>query len=140
MANEVFISYSRKDFTIVDVVKKEIDSSVGIDCWMDLNGIESGEYFKKVIIAKTKEVLKDDIGMDLYLSGARGSIDNNYKNINLTRGAVKNLQTGGYDVIKGSLMDGLDKKDMAAHSNNILMGAYPKAVKDIHAYNKYLRL
>ena len=51
MANEVFISYSRKDFTIVDVVKKEIDSSVGIDCWMDLNGIESGEYFKKVIIS-----------------------------------------------------------------------------------------
>lgn len=51
MANEVFISYSRKDFTIVDVVKKEIDSSIGIDCWMDLNGIESGEYFKKVIIS-----------------------------------------------------------------------------------------
>lgn len=51
MANEVFISYSRKDFTLVDGVKKEIDSSVGIDCWMDLNGIESGEYFKKVIIS-----------------------------------------------------------------------------------------
>lgn len=51
MANEVFISYSRKDFTLVDGVKKEIDSNVGIDCWMDLNGIESGEYFKKVIIS-----------------------------------------------------------------------------------------
>ena len=95
---------------------------------LDANDEKVSEIIEKALIAKTKEVLKDDIGMDLYLSGARGSIDNNYKNINLTRGAVKNLQTGGYDVIKGSLMDGLDKKDMAAHSNNILMGAYPKAV------------
>ena len=62
--------------------------------------------------------------MDLYVSGARGSIGNNYKNINLMRGAVKNTQTGGYDVITKSLMDGLDKKDMAAHSNQIVQGAY----------------
>lgn len=51
MANEVFISYSRKDFEKVRTIKKEIDKSVGIDCWMDLNGIESGDRFKKVIIS-----------------------------------------------------------------------------------------
>ena len=43
MANEVFISYSRKDFEKVRTVKEEIDKLVGIDCWMDLDGIESGE-------------------------------------------------------------------------------------------------
>lgn len=51
MANEVFISYSRKDFEKVKTVKEEIDRLVGIDCWMDLNGIESGDWFKKVIIS-----------------------------------------------------------------------------------------
>ena len=51
MANEVFISYSRKDYEKVKAVKDEIDRLVGIDCWMDLNGIESGEWFKKVIIS-----------------------------------------------------------------------------------------
>ena len=51
MANEVFISYSRKDFEKVKTVKEEIDSLVGIDCWMDLNGIESGDWFKRVIIS-----------------------------------------------------------------------------------------
>ena len=90
---------------------------------LENNDEKVSEIIEKALIAKTKEVLKDDVGMDLYVSGARGSIDNNFKNIYLTRGAVKNLQTGGYDVIKGSLMDGLEKKDMAAHSNNILMGA-----------------
>lgn len=98
---------------------------------LDNNDEKVSEIIEKSLIAKTKEVLKDDVGMDLYLSGARGSIDNNFKNINLTRGAVKNLQTNGYDVIKGSLMDGLDKKDIAAHSNAILLGAYPKAVSNI---------
>ena len=49
MANEVFISYSRKDYEKVKAVKDEIDGLVGIDCWMDLDGIESGEWFKKVI-------------------------------------------------------------------------------------------
>lgn len=51
MANEVFISYSRKDYEKVKAVKDEIDRLVGIDCWMDLNGIESGDWFKKVIIS-----------------------------------------------------------------------------------------
>lgn len=91
---------------------------------LDNNDEKVSEIIEKELIAKTKEVLKGDVGMDLYLSGARGSIENNYKNINLTRGAVKNLQTGGYDVIKGSLMDGLNKQDIASHSNSILMGAF----------------
>lgn len=102
---------------------------------LEANDEKASEIIEKALIDKTKEVLKDDIGMDLYLSGARGSINNNYKNINLMRGAVKNLQTGGYDVITKSLMDGLDKKDIAAHSNSILMGAYPKAVfRILHWY------
>ena len=51
MANEVFISYSRKDFEKVKAVKEEIDRFVGIDCWMDLKGIEGGDRYKKVIIS-----------------------------------------------------------------------------------------
>lgn len=46
----VFISYSRKDLELVKKIKAEIDRLVGIDCWMDLDGIESGEQFEDVII------------------------------------------------------------------------------------------
>lgn len=48
---DVFISYSRKDLELVKDIKKEIDRLVGIDCWMDLDGIESGEQFEDVIIS-----------------------------------------------------------------------------------------
>lgn len=47
---DVFISYSRKDLELVKKIKSEIDRLVGIDCWMDLDGIESGEQFEDVII------------------------------------------------------------------------------------------
>ena len=90
--------------------------------------VRVAEEIENALIAKTKEVLKDDIGMDLYNSGARGSVSNNLKNMNLMRGAVKNSATGKYDIITDSLMDGLDKKNMASHSNTILEGAYPKTV------------
>ena len=82
---------------------------------------------EKQLIAKTKEVFKDDIGMDLYNSGARGSLGNNYKNIALMRGAVYNRATGQYEVVQNSLNDGLAIKDIPISSNTILEGAYPKA-------------
>lgn len=51
MAQEIFISYSRKDFDKVKAIKNEIDDTLGITCWMDLDGIESGDRFAKVIIS-----------------------------------------------------------------------------------------
>jgi len=88
---------------------------------------KASELIEKELIAKTKEALKDDIGMDLYVSGARGSIGNNYKNMYLMRGAIKNEMYGGFNILTNALLDGLDKKDIPAHSNEIIGGAYPKA-------------
>ena len=47
---DVFISYSRKDLELVKEFKAEIGRQVGIDCWMDMDGVESGEQFEDVII------------------------------------------------------------------------------------------
>ena len=82
------------------------------------------EKIEKALVNKTKEVMKDDVGMDLYISGARGSIGNNYKNMYLYRGAVKNQLTGKYDIITDAYTDGLAKKDVATHSNTIIAGAF----------------
>jgi len=51
MQREVFISYSRKDLSIVEKIKNEIEQSTGQECWMDLTGIESGsEMFVDAIL------------------------------------------------------------------------------------------
>lgn len=46
-----FISYSRKDFNMAKSIKEEIENLTGEICWMDLDGIESGEDFVNVIIS-----------------------------------------------------------------------------------------
>lgn len=48
--HDVFISYSRADLNKVKGIKGEIDRLAGIDCWMDLDGIETGAQFEDVII------------------------------------------------------------------------------------------
>lgn len=96
---------------------------------LDNGDYKVAENIEKELIAKTKEVLKDDIGMDLYVSGARGSIGNNMKNMLLMRGAVKNSVTGKYDISTAALNDGMDKRDIPLASNTIVEGAYPKTVR-----------
>lgn len=39
---DIFISYSRKNLEKVKAIKMEIEKSTGAECWMDLEGIESG--------------------------------------------------------------------------------------------------
>ena len=50
---DVFISYSRKDADAVGAIKDEIERTLGLKCWMDLEGIESGsrEFTQDIIDA-----------------------------------------------------------------------------------------
>lgn len=48
---DIFISYSRADLDRVKEIVAEIEDSTGAACWMDLDGIESGEQFENVIIS-----------------------------------------------------------------------------------------
>lgn len=48
---DIFISYSRADLERVKAIKAELEHSTGALCWMDLEGIESGEQFENVIIS-----------------------------------------------------------------------------------------
>ncbi|MBQ2882819.1 MAG: TIR domain-containing protein [Alphaproteobacteria bacterium] len=46
-----FISYSRKDLEIATQIKNEIERVCGAKCWMDMEGIESGDQFEDIIIS-----------------------------------------------------------------------------------------
>lgn len=48
--SRIFISYKRQDKDIVLPIVEEIKQKTGVDCWIDLNGIESGDQFQNVII------------------------------------------------------------------------------------------
>ncbi len=56
MANEIFISYKREDLEKVKAIKTELDEVLkGEHCWMDLDGIESGNRVSQDKINKAIE-------------------------------------------------------------------------------------
>lgn len=79
------------------------------------------------LMGMVRQNLKGDYGYDLYASGD-GNLDNNYKTINVMRGAVFNNLTGKFDIVDSSLMDGIKKQDIPSFSNSIVAGAFPSAI------------
>ena len=52
---DIFISYSRQNLQQVIAIRDELKEQVGVDSWIDLKGIESGEQFVNVIIKAIDE-------------------------------------------------------------------------------------
>lgn len=50
---DIFISYSRKDVTFVQLLTKKLEE-LGYTYWIDVSGIESGDMFKKNIVKAIK--------------------------------------------------------------------------------------
>ena len=101
--------------------QKELQSNNPTDQILAMNAIE------KELMGMVRKNLHNDYGADMYESGD-GNLDNNYKTINVMRGAVMNDITGKFDIVGASLMDGIQKKDIPAFSNSIVAGAYPSAI------------
>ncbi len=101
--------------------KDKLSSNNPVERLMTSNGIE------KDLIGMVTHNLEQDPGWDMYASGVN-DINNNYKNINIMRGAVYNELTKNFDVVESSLMNGITKYDIPASSNTVVAGAYPSAV------------
>ena len=99
----------------------DINSTDPVKQIMAINDIE------KELMGMVRNNLKKDPGYDLYASGD-GNLDNNYKTINVMRGAVFNSVKHRYDIVENSLMNGVTKKDIPCFSNSITAAAYPSAI------------
>lgn len=95
--------------------------------------LEAGDVITAVnienqLVKLAKEKLKDDPGLDLYRSGARGKFENNYKNIAIMKGPVFNPVTGKFDIVESNFIEGIKKEEIDVYGNAIITGAYPKAI------------
>ena len=94
----------------------------------DEPSLSEAVHIEDNLTADAKKSLKNDPGMSLFDSGARGSFADSYKMMSLMIGPVKNPATGKYDIVKSNLIDGIQKKDIPAIANTIVNAAYPKAI------------
>ena len=97
---------------------------------LDKNDPKAAIAIEKELLAYSKEILKDDKAMDMYTSGAKGSFKNNFKNLFVIRGAIKDPDpTKGYDIVDSNYIDGIKKKDYAAMAKSLAAGPFARARK-----------
>lgn len=112
---------NKRKSELFEELKDDLNSSDPTKQILAANKVE------KELMTMVRENLKSDPGLELYDAGA-GNLDNNYKTINVMRGAVLNNATNRYDIVSNSLMNGIGKKDIPAFANSVVAGAYPSAV------------
>ena len=90
------------------------------------------EDMEKELLSFAKEYLGDDPAMDTILSKAGGDFENNFKNMYVMKGAIKNPDPYAqkqYDIVTSSYMDGISAEEYAVIAGSGTYGAYSRGKK-----------
>lgn len=89
------------------------------------------QKIENILLDECKKILKDDEFMDLVRSGARLKWGNNFKNMYVFRGAVKESDPtkAGYAIIKSNFVEGISAEDYTDFANSLTGGPYSRAKK-----------
>ena len=85
---------------------------------------------KELISKASDQLINVDPGFDLYLSGCRGSIGNNYKNTAIMRGAMANIaRPGEFAISMASLNEGIPSEEMHHYGDLVVQASYGRGVQ-----------
>lgn len=91
---------------------------------------EAMDKIEKELINYCKEILKDDPSFDCMECGSNADWKNNFKNLFISKGAIKDPDPEkGYNIILSSLMDGIKSDEYAAFANSLIAGPYSRGKK-----------
>lgn len=91
--------------------------------------IKTTEMIEKELVDYTIEILGDDPSIDTFLSGAQGTLDNNFKNMFIMKGAIVDPITGDVKVLESNYADGVQANEYALFANSLAAGPYSRAKK-----------
>ena len=114
--------FDKKKAELIKKHKKEIDAG-------DVNVISEIE---KGLIAYAKEYLKDDPSYDTFDSGALADWGNNFKNIFLIKGAMRDPDPNAqqrYRIVTGNYIDGIPAEEYSVVAGGSAEGAYARGKK-----------
>ena len=116
--------------TIVDKKKEELINKHKKE--LDAGDTLIADQIEKELLKYAQDQLGDDPAWDLFNSGARGSIGNNFKNMFVWRGVTRNPDPDSkneYKVATSNYMDGIKPEEYALYSNSGIEGAYSRGKK-----------
>ena len=87
---------------------------------------------EKELLQWSIDYMGDDPSMDMFISGARGSIPNNFKNMFVMKGVIKDPDPNAkqkYNVAMSNYIDGISSDEYALFANSLAAGPYARAKK-----------
>ena len=99
---------------------------------LDAGDYMVGDKMEKELLEYAKEYMKGDPSMDMFLSGARGSFGNNFKNMFVMKGVIKDPDPNAklpYKVATSNYIDGISAEEYALFANALAAGPYARAAK-----------
>lgn len=96
----------------------------------DKGDVKIVDQVSKELLEYARELMKDDPAMDMFLSGAGGSFENNFKNMFIMRGSVQDPDPRkSYNIITSNYIDGVSKEEYSKLANTLAAGPYSRSKK-----------
>lgn len=114
----------------IDKKKKELLKEYGED--IKKGNVVVAEKMEKELLDYAKELLGDDPGLDVYMSGAGGSFGNNFKNMYVMKGAMRDPDPNAkqeYNIATSNFFDGISADEYSMIANTLANGPYSRAKK-----------
>ena len=99
---------------------------------LDAGDAACAERIEKELLAYAKEILGDDPSLDVYESGAGATFGNNFKNMYIMKGAVRNPDPNAeheFKIASSSYIDGISADEYTILANSLSGGPYSRAKK-----------
>lgn len=90
------------------------------------------EKIEKELLEYAKEILGDDPALDVYDSGAGGSFGNNFKNMYIMKGAVRDPDPNAkqaFNIATSNFIDGISADEYSLIANSLSYGPYSRSKK-----------
>ena len=97
---------------------------------LDAGDLVVQDRIQKELMEYAREIMENDPSMDTFNSGAGGSFENNFKNMFIMKGTVRDPDpTKGYNFITSNYIDGVAETEYAALANSLAEGPYFRSKK-----------
>lgn len=126
-------NHSEKILTCTKVINKKKDELIAqYKDQLEAGDVKAINDVEKKLLDFAVEYIGDDPSMDTFLSEARGSINNNFKNLYVMKGAIRNPDPNAkqqYNIATSNYTDGIKAEEYALYCNSAAAGPYSRGKK-----------
>ena len=129
-------NYSEELLTIttkIDKKKEELIKQYKKE--LDAGNTVVADQVEQELMKYALDLLKDDPALDIFISGARSNIPNNFKNMFVWKGSTRDPNPDAkqpYRIATSNYMDGVKKEEYSLYCNSGIDGAYSRGKKTEH--------